>query len=74
MSTNNKKFTLIGLTAHTGDLVMCKLEVKGKRPNASIKACVDIQITPTVSFSDSDFVLKNCGNSKYFPGIPEYVP
>ena len=71
ISTNNKKFTLIGLTALTGEPVMCVLIIEGKRPNPSIEAGIDIRVSPTGSFSDNDFLLKNCGNGKYFPGGPE---
>ena len=71
ISTNNKKFTLIGLTAFTGEPVMCILIIEGKKPNASIEAGIDIRVTPTGSFSDRDFILKTCGNAKYFPGGPE---
>ncbi len=71
ISTSNKKFMLIGPTALTGEPVMCILIIEGKRPNRSIVAGVDIRVTPTGSFSDNDFVLKNCGNGKYFPGGPE---
>ena len=71
ISSNSKKFTLIGLTALTGEPVMCFLIIEGKRPNPSIEAGIDIRVTPTGSFSDSDFILKNCGNGKYFPGGPE---
>ena len=71
ISTNNKKLTLIGLVALTRETVMCALIIKGKRPNASIEAEVEIRVSPTGSFSDNDFVLKNCGNWKVFPWGPE---
>ncbi len=71
ISTNNKKFTLLGPTALTGEPLMCILIIEGKGSNGSIKAGVKIRQIPTGSFSDNVFVLKNCGNGKYFPGDPE---
>jgi len=71
ISTNDKKFTLIGLTAFTGEPVMCVLILEGKRPNPSVEAGIDIRITPNSSCSDADFIMKNCGNGKYLPGGPE---
>ena len=71
ISSNSKKFTLIGLTVLTCEPIMCILIIEGKRPNPSIEAGIDIRVTPTGSFSDSDFIWKNCGNSKFFPGGPE---
>ena len=42
ISSNSKKFTLIGLTALTGEPVICILIIEGKRPNPSIEARIDI--------------------------------
>ena len=41
-SSKSHKFTLIGLKAFTGQLVMCCLIIEGKRSNQSIKAGMDI--------------------------------
>ena len=71
ISTNDKRFTLIGLIAFNGEPVMCILILEGKGPNPSIEAGIDIRISPNGSDSDPDFILKNCGNGKYFPGGPE---
>ena len=71
ISTNDRRFTLIGLTAFTGEPVMCGLILEGKRPNPSIEAGIDIRISPNGSDSDPDFIMNNCGNGKYFPGGPE---
>ena len=71
ISTNNKKFNLIGLTALTGEPVMCAVVIEGKIPDRSVEAGIDIRVSPTGSFPDNDFVLKNCGNGKHFSGCPE---
>ena len=69
--TKSKKFTMIGLTALTGEPVMCILIIEGKLPNGSIEAGIDFTVTPTGSSSDSDFIIKNSGPGKHFPGGPE---
>ena len=69
--TKSKKFTMIGLTALTGEPVMYILIIEGKLPNGSIEAGIDFTVTPTGSSSDSDFIIKNSGPGKHFPGGPE---
>ena len=58
ISTHNKIFTLIGLTALTGEPVMCALVIEGKISNRFMEAGIDIQVSSTGLFSDNDFVLK----------------
>ena len=72
-STQNRKFTMIGLTSFTGEPVMCVIIIEGKIPNGAIKAGVDIQVQPDGDSSNEDFILRNSGKGKYFPGGPEYV-
>jgi len=71
VSTKNRKFTMIGLTALTGDPVMCVIIIEGTRPNASIEAGIDITIQPKGDPNDPDFILKNSGKGCYLPGGPE---
>ena len=70
-STRNRKFTLIGLTAFSGEPVMCVIIIEGKLPNGSIEAGIDITVTPKGSIDDDDFIFKNSGNGCYYPGGPE---
>ena len=72
-STRNRKFTMIGLTSFTGEPVMCVLILEGKLPNGAIEAGVDIQVKPNGKTTDSDFILKNSGKGKHYPGGPECV-
>ena len=72
-STRNRKFTMIGLTSFDGEPVMCVLILEGKLPNGSIEAGIDITVHPDGTTTDSDFIIKNCGKGKYFPGGPECI-
>ena len=72
-STQNRKFTMVGLTSFTGEPVMCVVIIEGKFLNGAIEAGVDIQVQPDGDSSDEDFILRNSGEGKYFPGRPECV-
>ena len=72
-STRNRKFTMIGLTSFSGEPVMCVLIIEGKVPNGAIEAGIDIEVQPEGQPSDEDFIIKNSGKGKYFPGGPECV-
>ena len=69
-SARNRKFTLIGFTALTGDPVMCVIIFEGKTPNGSIEAGIDISVKPNGCPTDPNFVEINSGPGKYFPGAP----
>ena len=69
-SARNRKFTMIGFTALTGDPVMCVLIFEGKTPNGAIEAGIDITVKPDGKPSDANFVEVNSGPGKYFPGAP----
>ena len=64
---------IISLTNFSGDPVMYLLIIEGKLPNGAIEADIDIQIQPEGTTTDHDFILKNSGKGKYFPGGPECV-
>ena len=69
-SSKNRRFTLIGLTALTGEPVMAVIIVAGKKPKGNIEAGMDIFITPDGSPNDEDYVMKNSGPGRFFPGGP----
>ena len=70
-STRNRKFTLIGLTAFTGEPVMCILIIEGKNPKGNIEAGIDISVTPVGDNKNTNFIFNNSGPGKYYPGGPE---
>ena len=61
ISTKSKKFTMIGLTALTGDPVMCILIIEGKTPNGAVEAGNYFTVMPTGKPSDDDYIIKNSG-------------
>ena len=69
-SSKNRRFSMIGLTALTGEPVMCILIIAGKKPNATIEAGVDIRINPVGNPKSRNFLHQNSGPGKYFPGGP----
>jgi len=70
-STRNRRFTMIGLTAFTGEPVMCILIFEGKHPKGHIEAGIDITVTPDGDNTKPEFILNNSGAGKYYPGGPE---
>ncbi len=50
---------------------MCELIIEGKLPNGAIESGVDIRIQPNGKSTDADYIIKNSGPGKYFPGGPE---
>ena len=69
-SSKNRKFTLIGLTALTGEPVMCIIIIEGKKPKGSIEAGIDINVNPIGEPTDNNFIWNNSGPGKYYPGGP----
>ena len=72
-STKNIKFTMIGLTAFTGEPVICILIIEGKEPKGNIEAVINISVTPVGDNRNIDFFLNNSGPGKYYPGGPECI-
>jgi len=66
----NRRFTLIGLTALTGEPVMVVIIIAGKKPKGNIEAGMDILMNPDGSPNDTDYVMKNSGPGRFFPGGP----
>ena len=69
-SKTNKRFTLIGLTAFTGEPVICIIILQGKLAKPHIEAGVDILVPPIGETNDADFFSNNYGPGKYLPGGP----
>ena len=69
-SKTNKRFTLIGLTAFTGEPIICVIIFQGKQPKADIEAGIDILVPPIGDPNDRDFFENNYGPGKYMPGGP----
>jgi hypothetical protein len=59
---------LISLTALTGEPVMCIIIIEGKKSKGSIEAGIDISVNPIVKPTDENFIWKNSGPGKYYPG------
>jgi hypothetical protein len=70
VSKKEKKFTVIGLTALTGEPVMCIVIIQGKERKIEIELGIDYSAHWEGSPDDADFVAKNIGPGKRFPGGP----
>ena len=70
VSKREKRFTLIGFTALTGEPVMAVIIIKGTQPRFDVELGIDIRKTPIGDETDPDFIDKNTGSGKYFPGGP----
>ena len=69
-SKTSKRFTLIDLTAFTGEPVICIIILQGKQPKSDIEIGVDILVPPIGDTSDPKFFENNYGHRKYMPGGP----
>ena len=69
-SRADKHFTLLGLTLLTGEPLMCVVIFAGKRRNPQYEMGVDPRVKPVGNADDEDYVLKNMGKGKLFPGGP----
>ena len=70
VSSSDKRFTLIGLTALNGQPVMCVIIIQGKIPKLDVEKGVDITVQPEGDSNEVGFFFNNCGKGKYFPGAP----
>ena len=70
-STYNCKFTMIGFTLFSGEHIICILIFEGKLPNRAIESGFDITINRYGKKTDEDFIIRNSGAGKYFPGGSE---
>lgn len=69
-SKKEKKFTVIGLTALNGEPVMCIIIIEGKERKIEVEMGLDYSVPWDGSPDDADFILKNTGPGKRFPGGP----
>ena len=80
-SKKDRKFTVIGLTALTGEPVMCVIIIEGSKGNLLLETGIDmdqIEHIDIESYEDAaasteyntDFLLNNSGPGKLFPGGP----
>ena len=63
-----KHLTLLGLILFTGKHLMCVVIFLGKRRNPQYEMGVKPRAEPVGNTADDDYVLKNMGNRKLFPG------
>ena len=72
-SNAEKRFTLVGLTALTGDPVMCIIIIQGKEMKAHVESGIDISVNPDGDPNGPSFFIDNYGEGKYFPGGPTCI-
>ena len=70
VSKNNKHFTLLGLTLLNGAPLMCVMIFAGKRRNAMVELGIDPFADDVGEVTDLDYIMKNKGPGKKFPGGP----
>ena len=72
----SKRFTVLGLTALTGDPLMCVVIFEGKERNPLLESGIDVfhplsqQFEGDITDSNMDFFESNYGKGKLFPGGP----
>ena len=69
-SKGDKHFTLLGLTLLSGEALMCVVIFSGKRRNTMVETGIDMFAEEFGQVSDRDYILKNSGKNKRFPGGP----
>ena len=70
VNTKNKHYTVLGLTTLSGKPVMCCIIFAGLRENALCETGLDLTAEIIGETSDDDFLEKNTGKGKAFPGGP----
>ena len=70
INTKAKTWTLLGLTALTGDCVMCVLISSKKRPQELWETGMDIFAKQIGEVSNDDYFIKNSGKGKRYHGGP----
>ena len=70
INTKDKHYTVLGLTALTGEPVMCIVIFAGNKEHAIVETGLDLSAPTIGSPNDADFVEKNSGKGKRFPGGP----
>ena len=73
-SVSDKKFSLLGFTAATGEAVMCVVIFQGKQQNMNVEMGINPFAEVDGSVRDKDFFLKNSkGENKLYPGGPTCI-
>ena len=72
VSKRDRRCTLMGLTALTGEPVMALMIIQGKQPKGNLEFGIDITVDPVGNYDDPAFILHNSGPGKYFLGGPRY--
>ena len=70
INTKDKHYTVIPITTLSGKPVMCCIIFSGLRENHLCETGLDLTKPFIGSVDDSDFVQKNSGEGKVFPGGP----
>ena len=64
----DKHWTLLELTALSGDPIMCVIIFAGKRHNPLCETGIDIFAEQVGEVSDEDYFKRNSGQNKRYPG------
>lgn len=70
INVRSKHYTVMGITAFTGEIVMCVIIFAGLKPNALYETGFDPFAARTGDLEDKDFLEKNTGQGKMFPCGP----
>ena len=70
ISIKSKHYTLMGITAFNGEIVMCVIIFSGIKPNALYETGFDPHAEMIGDWLDDDFLEKNTGDGKMFPCGP----
>ena len=70
-STDDKRYTIMGFTAATGEPVMCVIIFQGVQKNINIEMGVDLFAETEGETSDEKFFFNNSNSkNKRYPGGP----
>ena len=69
-NTKDKHWTLIGLTALSGEPVMCVIIFAGEQPSTLLETGMDVFADVVRNNDDADFFENNSGPNKLYPGGP----
>ena len=67
---SERHFTLLGFTALSGEPVLCLIVISGVRQHLNIETGIDPSKPVTGNVRDKEFIDKNFGPGKLFPGGP----
>ena len=67
---SERHFTLLGFTALSGEPVLCLVIISGVREHFNVETGIDPTKPVTGDVNDHDFIERNFGKGKLFPGGP----